>query len=546
MGIQNGQPVNEAYTNPAFLDRRQDDTTIGKVTLANTDPASGSTVTNTQRELNSEASFTGKSINTASNDLPVYTNNQVGAANDDLRTRADALSERFDSSTGHTHDGTSGEGPQIVASDLASVPLRAYERAGSGFSTGTGSSLDISSIMVGKTAGGGVSQVGVVTDAPYNKVSMLQGSGASSFDYFKDADGNIVYGRLTYAASVWTISYYVLIGGTETAYTFASDQQAVWFYQEVFNPMVNPPTFSEFAFLPSDNVTADVITATTTLQGKVSLASSAQSVGSANSAGTANASVANADHAHQGVHSLAKSGDTALYNDITLSAGTAINLVQSGQDIQINAILSGGNVPVGAILAFAGGYFTASNNGGSWTDVLGNTVANVNTYLSGTGFVACDGTELNEPSSPIFNGAGRYLPNLTNSRFIQGSTSAGGIGGQNSTTLTSANLPTHEHTINHTHNSTSFASGGTNVSLDHQHYVWGQNSTGNNGMQQEVGNNYYSTTSGVIGANPGLNHVHGTTVGFSLSGTSGNGGFANTAIENRPLYLNVIYIMRVY
>ena len=43
----------------------------------------------------------------------------------------------------------------------------------------------------------------------------------------------------------------------------------------------------------------------------------------------------------------------------------------------------------------------------------------------------CDGSELNLPSSPIFNGAGRYLPNLTDDRFIQGDTAIGSTGGIN-------------------------------------------------------------------------------------------------------------------
>jgi hypothetical protein len=48
------------------------------------------------------------------------------------------------------------------------------------------------------------------------------------------------------------------------------------------------------------------------------------------------------DHAHQGVHSLSKSGDAALYGDITLSQGANIILTQLGQDIAIASTASGG------------------------------------------------------------------------------------------------------------------------------------------------------------------------------------------------------------
>lgn len=76
---------------------------------------SGSQVTNVQRELNSMASFAGKSLNSASADLPSWTSNDVGASSDDLFNRADATSLLFngDAASGHTHDGTDGQGPQI-------------------------------------------------------------------------------------------------------------------------------------------------------------------------------------------------------------------------------------------------------------------------------------------------------------------------------------------------------------------------------------------------------------------------------------------------
>jgi len=83
---------------------------------------------------------------------------------------------------------------------------------------------------------------------------------------------------------------------------------------------------------------------------------------------------------------------------------------------------------IGSIIAWAGGYFTNGANGG-FTSVLGNTIAAANAYLNPKGWYVCDGAELNLPDSPIFDGAGRYLPNLTDDRFLMGSTVAGGIGG---------------------------------------------------------------------------------------------------------------------
>lgn len=53
MGITNGQPVDEQFTNPAFLDRRLDDFASGVIDFKNTtDPLSGAFVLNIQRNIN--------------------------------------------------------------------------------------------------------------------------------------------------------------------------------------------------------------------------------------------------------------------------------------------------------------------------------------------------------------------------------------------------------------------------------------------------------------------------------------------------------------
>jgi len=111
-------------------------------------------------------------------------------------------------------------------------------------------------------------------------------------------------------------------------------------------------------------------------------------------------------------------------------------------------------MPIGAIIFIAPGYFSATGNGGSWTCIHTNTVAGLKTYLTDNGytnFKVCDGLELNDVDSPIYNGAGRYLPDLTDSRFLRGSTTSGGVA-NSSGSATSANESAHTHTMqNHTH-----------------------------------------------------------------------------------------------
>ena len=338
MGILNGQPVDEEFTNPAFLDRRLDDTAIGKYTLSNTDPISGSSVTNLQREHNSAASFMGKSLNSVYNDLPAWTNTQVGLSTDNLKARAEALTYKFDSVGGHKHTGVQGDAPRINSSDLANVPLRGFDNQGTLLTGITGSSTNVSSVLTGKIPGGSNAALGVVTDPPYNKVVLRQGSGTDQGDAFKDANGNLVYGRLTYAATVWTLSFYVLIGGTETAYSFATSVDIDWYYQEIFNPMLACPTYSQSAFIPSDNATADVQTATQSLQGKVLLSSSTPSeISSTGNTGTANGTVALADHTHKGLHSISKQGSAQLFGDVTLTGSLTTTITQVGNNIDISS-----------------------------------------------------------------------------------------------------------------------------------------------------------------------------------------------------------------
>ena len=56
--------------------------------------------------------------------------------------------------------------------------------------------------------------------------------------------------------------------------------------------------------------------------------------GSASASGSAVVS-AREDHTHRGVLSVAKSGDVALYGDVTLSEGAGISLTEAGQNIEI-------------------------------------------------------------------------------------------------------------------------------------------------------------------------------------------------------------------
>jgi hypothetical protein len=103
MGVINGSAISAEVTNPAFLDANADDTALGKITLANTDPVSGAQIDNIQAEHNAVSSYTGMPVNGSISILPSWATSEFGSSADNLLTRSDKLSAAFDSTTGHAH-----------------------------------------------------------------------------------------------------------------------------------------------------------------------------------------------------------------------------------------------------------------------------------------------------------------------------------------------------------------------------------------------------------------------------------------------------------
>ena len=165
-----------------------------------------------------------------------------------------------------------------------------------------------------------------------------------------------------------------------------------------------------------------------------------------------------------------------------------------------------------------------------------------------TGFVLCDGNS--------------GTPNLTD-RFVVGAGSAYGVGatgGSSSVTLSTANLPSHNHSFsgstshshtinNHTH---SFSGSGSNT---HNHGV----PKGRGGSQASI-SHYVSDTS--VEQTQGTFATTNATISISVSGTTGNPSDrgtnsqsvsisgttgsegSGTAHENRPPYYALCYIMK--
>lgn len=197
--------------------------------------------------------------------------------------------------------------------------------------------------------------------------------------------------------------------------------------------------------------------------------------------------------------------------------------------------------PVGMITAWNPGYFTDGVNGGFVAVLSANDVSSANSYLNPKGWYVCDGALLDLPNSPIFNGANRYLPNLTDARFLMGSAGAGGGGGTNTTAGHVHTLPGHSHA----HHLAIVAEG------SHVHGMHGSTAGGGVPYRKPLtsaGDNYDTSYPIIIGhMDASGSHIHGITgwVGGGINADTDYSSSANTASENRPLYLSTFYIMKV-
>lgn len=369
MGVLDGQPVNQAITNPAFINKNQDDTMPNKLTFSRA--LSGATIADIQQAVNNIYLASGVSESTTGTayTAPAQTIN-VG---DNYQLALSKLARKFDPATGHKHTGASGDAPPISAGDISGAPLLQFIVTGSTITPVTGGSTDVSILMAGKTGSTGPTVVGVVTTPPYNRVFLAYGSGANGTDEVVDSSGNIVYGRLTKSGGVWTVTYYTLVAGIENPYSFPTAVDLAWFYRELFNPLLTTPHYEPIFELWYKGVKTLAASGGTPLFGDVRIAGTGggvsvtqsgntiliaagsnlssdtpQDVGSANAPGSATGA-SRADHVHRGVHSLAVTGNSPLYGDAILIAGTGVQLSQVGQNITIAASGSGGGSGVGGV-----------------------------------------------------------------------------------------------------------------------------------------------------------------------------------------------------
>ena len=104
MTVSDGQKANAATLNGAFVSRTGDDNKSGKLTLDDADTA---TIDQVQRELNSQASFSGQNINQPETDKPSWASDSIGIANQSVKDRIDSVQSVVETNTTGISDNAS-------------------------------------------------------------------------------------------------------------------------------------------------------------------------------------------------------------------------------------------------------------------------------------------------------------------------------------------------------------------------------------------------------------------------------------------------------
>ena len=234
---------------------------------------------------------------------------------------------------------------------------------------------------------------------------------------------------------------------------------------------------------------------------------------------------------------LTANGATVLNGTTTLAGATTISGTPTiSGDANFTGNTTGrGIIPVGGVIALMA-------NLTGITDVTATTAADAN------GFVVCGGQTISDGTSPM---DGVTIPNINNSVFLMGHSTAGTTGGNNTLNLS------HSHTVNsHTHTiSTHSHSEGTLLAR------LGQENTGSGQIAWETGGispfsanrrggavGTYSTTSvTAYGGGVNVTGVTGGTTSTEQSGATspGTNSQLSSSQDIRPSYISAKYIIRI-
>lgn len=199
----------------------------------------------------------------------------------------------------------------------------------------------------------------------------------------------------------------------------------------------------------------------------------------------------------------------------------------------VDGLINAGKIPVGGIIAIA-------------ADLTGAYSIPSSGTVDTNGFMYCDGSAI--PAGKTLEG---NVYNLSDSRFLMGSSSAGSTGGTNTNASTSGGAASFNKTSLNTNQTSHSHTSGSLVA----HVVVG-NSGGNEVKTSRVNTSSWSSTQRVTGFGSSDTN-NSDTVAASTGGSTGTStiswasatvatSFTNPVVsDNRPVYISVVYLMRV-
>lgn len=264
MSLVPGQPVKASVTNAAYLSRKTDSDTVAVIGLKNTaNPNSGPIIINTQRVQNELMDTVGMSEGDANRKN--YSVNNIVVDGETHKQSIERLDAEFNPTTGHTHSGSGNEGAKIDVFDLKNLNFLHAEWQSFNASA-NGLNININTQMGSKLATGSSTVKGVITTQPYNRVIILD---QTKHDFLEDTEGQMIYGRITYSAPNWTLTFYTNENGVETAYNFGSTKSISCYFLEVFDVQERPTIPSNPMVFGSLDVTSDVVDASILVRGLI-------------------------------------------------------------------------------------------------------------------------------------------------------------------------------------------------------------------------------------------------------------------------------------
>jgi microcystin-dependent protein len=213
-----------------------------------------------------------------------------------------------------------------------------------------------------------------------------------------------------------------------------------------------------------------------------------------------------------------------------------------------------GFIPAGCVMPYAGASAPAG-----WLLCAGQAVSRIDYgalfAVVGTTYGSGDGsTTFNLPDlrGRVIAGeddmGGTAANRLTSAGSGINGLALGAAGGAQTMTISSSNLPVHQHSINHDHGSFNATSGGMSANASHSHsQVFNGAPTGGalDGTKIAYGTIVDNAWRNVSISSTNTDHTHTTTIDVpNFTGSSGDGGFANSATNNVQPTMVMNYIIK--